>query len=57
MAQKIGQSCSIENARTLYKKYVYRNNIFEKDFITPEKKWPNRGAVPCSSDSVNEWSK
>jgi len=56
-AQKIGQSCSIENARTLHKKYICRNNFFETDFTMPERKWLNRVAVPCSSDSVYEWSK
>ena len=56
-AQKIGQSCSIEDARSLYKKYAYRNHFFETDFTTPERKWLNRAAVTCNSDSVSEWSK
>jgi len=56
-AQKIGQSCSIEDARTLSKNYACKNHFFVTDFTKPERKWLNRGAVPCSSDSVNEWSK
>jgi len=56
-AQKIGQSYSIEDARTLYKKYACRNHFFKTDFTMSERKWLNRGAVPCSADSVSEWSK
>jgi hypothetical protein len=49
-AQKIGQPCSIEDARTLNVKFVCRNHFLETDFSTPEKTRLNRGAVPCSSD-------
>ena len=48
-AQKIGEPCSIEEAITLHDKYVCKNHFLERDFTTPEKKWFNRGAVPCSS--------
>jgi hypothetical protein len=51
-AQKIGRPCSIEDARTLYVKYVYKNYFLETDFTTPERKRLNSGVVPCSSDSV-----
>jgi len=53
-AQKIGQLCSIEDARTLYKKYVCRNHFLETDFTTPERNRLNRGAVPCSSGSASQ---
>ena len=37
MRPKIGQPCSIEHARTLYKKYICRNHFLETDFTTPER--------------------
>jgi hypothetical protein len=36
-AQKIDQPCSIEDTRTLYVKYVCKNNFLEMDFTTPER--------------------
>jgi len=53
-AQKIGKPCSIEDARTLHEKYICKNHFLETDFTTPEKKWLNREAVPCSSDSASQ---
>jgi len=53
-AEKIGQPCSIEDARTLNVKFVCRNHFLETDFTTPEKTRLNRGAVPCSSDSSSQ---
>jgi hypothetical protein len=45
-AQKIGQPCSIDDARTLYVKYVCKNHFLETDFTTPEKKQTEqRGSV------------
>jgi len=51
-AQKIVQPCSIDDAKTLYVKYICKNNFLEIDFTTPERKRLNIGAVPCSSDSA-----
>jgi len=53
-AQKIGKLCSIEDARTLYEKYICKNHFLETDFTTAEKKGLNRGAVPCSSDLASQ---
>jgi len=53
-AQKIGKPCSIEDARTLYVKYVCKNHFLETDFTTTERKRLNRGAVPCSADSASQ---
>jgi len=53
-ARKIGGPCSIEDARTLYVKYVCKNHFLETDFTTPERNRLNRGAVPCSSDSASQ---
>jgi len=52
--QKTGRPCSIEDARTLYVKYVCRNHFLETDFTAPERKRLKRGAVPCSSDSASQ---
>jgi len=57
MGPKYWSVLGIEDPRTLYKKYVCRNHFFETYFTTPERRWLNRGAVPCRSVSVNEWTK
>jgi hypothetical protein len=41
-AEKIGRSCSIEDARTLYVKYVCKNHFLQTDFTTPEGKLPEQ---------------
>jgi hypothetical protein len=51
-AKSIGRPCSIEDARTLYQKYLCKNHFLASDFTTPERRRLNRGAVPCSSGSA-----
>jgi hypothetical protein len=52
-ARKVGRQCTMEEAGSLYHKYLCRDHFLPTDFMTPEGIRLNRMAVPLGLDSAS----